>query len=91
MHQRGHALDEALQVVVEGLDVPGLHAENRVPVLSNPRERQLATCLALELLSLVAVVVAVVVVVVVLVVVLVLVLVVGHRAASLTAARWPYS
>ena len=88
VHQRGHALDEPLEVVVEALDLARLHAENRVAVLPDPRERQQATRLALELLLVLGVIVLVIVVVLVLV--LVIVVVVGHRAASLAAARWPY-
>ena len=88
MHELGHPLDETLEVVVEALDLPRLHAEDRVAVLADPREREEPARLALELLIVVGVVVLVLVVVVI-VLVVVVVLVVGHRAASLPAARWP--
>ena len=60
VHQRGHALDEALEVVVERLDLPCLHPEGRVAVLTDPREREQPPRLLLELLLVVVVVIVVV-------------------------------
>ena len=82
MHERGHPLDEPLEVLVEALDLPRLHPEHRVAVLTNPRERDEPSRLALELLVVLGVVVLVVAVVVA-----VIVLVLGHRAASLAPPR----
>ena len=48
VHQRRHPLHEADEVVVEGLDLPCLHAQRRVAVLPDPRERDDAARLALE-------------------------------------------
>ena len=50
VHERGHSLDEALEVVVERLDLARLHPEHGVAVLADPREREKPARLALELL-----------------------------------------
>ena len=79
VHERRHALDQALEVVVEGLDLAGLHPQRRVAVLADAREREEPARLALEILLVVWLVVLVLVVLVL----VVAVLVVGHCAASL--------
>ena len=65
VHELGHALDEPLEIVVEGLHLARLHAEHRVAVLADPREREEPPRLALDLLVLLGVVVLVVAVIVV--------------------------
>ena len=82
VHERRHALDEPLEVVVERLDLPRLHPQNGVAVLPDPRERERAAAPparapARPRAS------SCVVLVVVIVIVVVVVVVVGHRAASL--------
>ena len=90
VHEGGHPLGEAANVVVDLRDLAGLHAQHRVAVLANPGQREHAPGLELELVLVILVVMLVLGVVVLGVVVLVLgvravlgVVVVGHRAASL--------
>src|SRR5581483_6418581 len=53
VHQGGHALDEAAQVVVERRDLVRLQAQDRVAVLADLRERELAAGLGLDRLAVV--------------------------------------
>ena len=87
VHQRGHPLGQAANVVIDSLDLPRLHAEHGVAVLSDPREREHAPGFELELLLVRLVLVLLVVLVFVIVIVLGVVV---HRAASLTKHQSGY-
>src|SRR5262249_26519399 len=97
VHERGHALGEAAEIVIVRLDVARLHPQDWVAVLADPGEGDEASRFPLELgvgFPARRVVRRVLVlgvlgspVLVIVVVLCVLVVVLGHRAASVTTRR----
>ena len=82
VHERRHPLGEPGELLVEVLDLVGAHAQHRIAVLADLRERELAPRLAARRVVVVVLVARAVLVVVVAVVVIVVALVRGRRSCG---------